>query len=119
MNIPIQARHDNEFDSLNTYSTSGGHEYLQAIHSSPKGPAPEVPFFVVQKQALLPKVPIFETQKWHFKCPNQNSKTTFLVQTFPKYCLMVFFHEIITFKPNFGQISILLIFGPILGIFPL
>ena len=25
--------------------------------------APEVPFFVVQKQALLPKVPIFETQK--------------------------------------------------------
>ena len=23
--------------------------------------APEVPFFVVQKQALLPKVPIFET----------------------------------------------------------
>ena len=63
MNIPIQARHDNEFDSLNTYSTSGGHEYLQAIHSSPTGPAPEVPFFVVQKQALLPKVPIFETQK--------------------------------------------------------
>ena len=29
------------------------------------------------------------------------------------------FHEIITFKPDFGQISILLIFGPILGIFPL
>ena len=25
-------------------------------------------------------------KKWHFGCPNQNSKTTFIVQTFPKYC---------------------------------
>ena len=24
-------------------------------------------------------------QKWHFEWPNQNSKTTFIVQTFPKY----------------------------------
>ena len=23
--------------------------------------------------------------KWHFEWPNQNSKTTFIVQTFPKY----------------------------------
>ena len=26
-----------------------------------------------------------EHKKWHFGCPNQNSKTTFIVQTFPKY----------------------------------
>ena len=31
----------------------------------------------------------------------------------------ILFHKIITFKPDFGQISILLIFGPILDIFPL
>ena len=24
-------------------------------------------------------------KKWHFECPNQNSKTTFIVQTFAKY----------------------------------
>ena len=24
-------------------------------------------------------------KKWHFEWPNQNSKTTFIVQTFPKY----------------------------------
>ena len=47
---------------------------------------PEVPFFVVQKQSLLPKVPIFETKKWHFWWHNQNSKTTFIIQTIPKYC---------------------------------
>ena len=29
---------------------------------------------------------------------------------------MLLFHEIITYKPDFGQILILLIFGPILGI---
>ena len=41
--------------------------------------------FVVWKRSLLPKVPIFETKKWHFEWPNQNSKTTSIVQTFPKY----------------------------------
>ena len=25
------------------------------------------------------------TKKWHFQWPNQNSKNTFIVQTFPKY----------------------------------
>ena len=34
---------------------------------------------------FLPKVPIFGPKKWHFEWPNQNSKTTFIVQTFPKY----------------------------------
>ena len=41
--------------------------------------------FVVRKQSLLPKVPIFETKKWHFWWQNQNSKATFIVQTFPTY----------------------------------
>ena len=31
-------------------------------------------------------VPILGPKKWHFEWPNQNSKTTFIVQTFPKYC---------------------------------
>ena len=31
------------------------------------------------------KVPIFGPKKWHIEWPNQNSKTTFIVQTFPKY----------------------------------
>ena len=53
--------------------------YIQGV------PKREVPFFWVRKWPLLPKVPIFETKKWHFEWPNQNSKTTFIVQTFPKY----------------------------------
>ena len=45
----------------------------------------EVPFFVVRKRSLLPKQPIFETKKKHFQWPNQNSKTTFIFQIFPKF----------------------------------
>ena len=37
-------------------------------------------------------VPIFETKKkWHFWWQNQISKTTFIVQTFPKYCRKGFY----------------------------
>ena len=39
-------------------------------------------FFWVRKWALLAKS---DQKKWHFEWPNQNSKTTFIVQTFPKY----------------------------------
>ena len=38
--------------------------------------------------ALLPKM---DQKKWHFEWPNQNSKTTFIVQTFPKYGLYDFY----------------------------
>ena len=31
------------------------------------------------------KCPFWDQKKWHFEWPNQNSKTTFIVQTFPKY----------------------------------
>ena len=31
------------------------------------------------------KCPFLWLKKWHFEEPNQNSKTTFIVQTFPKY----------------------------------
>ena len=41
-----------------------------------------MPFFLVRKWALLAKN---DQKKWHFEWPNQNSKTTFIVQTFPKY----------------------------------
>ena len=31
------------------------------------------------------KWPFSDQKKWHFKWPNQNSKTTFMVRIFPKY----------------------------------
>ena len=37
---------------------------------------------LVRKRSLLAKS---EQKQWHFEWPNQNSKTTFIVQTFPKY----------------------------------
>ena len=37
---------------------------------------------LLPKWALLAKS---DQKKWHFEWPNQNSKTTFIVQTFPKY----------------------------------
>ena len=45
----------------------------------------KVPFFWSHRWALLAKVTVFGPQKRHFEWPNQNSKTTFIVQTFPKY----------------------------------
>ena len=52
---------------------------------------------------------------------DQNSKTTFIVQTFPKYGPYgpYGFGEFITFGRDFGHISILWIFGLILALFPL
>ena len=41
----------------------------------------EVPFFLV---TFGQKCPFSDQKKWHFEWPNQNSKTTFIVQTFPK-----------------------------------
>ena len=39
-------------------------------------------------------------KKWHFWWQNQNSKTTFIVQTFPKYCRMGFyFMKLSLFSP--------------------
>ena len=49
-----------------------------------------MPFFVVWKRKLLPKCPFLRPKKWHFEWPNQNSKTTFIIQTFPKYGLYDF-----------------------------
>ena len=37
------------------------------------------------------KCPSLRPKKWHFEWPNQNSKTTFIVQTFPKYGLYDFY----------------------------
>ena len=54
--------------------------------------------FCQKCQSLRPK-------KWHFEWPNQNSKTTFIVQTFPKYGLYDFY---------FVNLSLL---GAILAIF--
>ena len=48
-------------------------------------------FFVVQKRHFCPKCQSLRPKKWHFEWPNQNSETTFIVQTFPKYCRMGFY----------------------------
>ena len=65
-----------------------------------------------QRLALLAKVTVFGPKKWHFKWPNQNSKTTFIVQTFPKYGPYDFyFMNSSLLGVTFGHISILLIFG--------
>ena len=74
----------------------------------------EVPFFGLKDGHIFAKVTVFGPQKMHFRWPIQNSKTTFIVQTFPKYSLYSF----ITFGRYFGHISIMLIFGLILAIFP-
>ena len=41
-----------------------------------------IPFFLV---TFGQKCPFSDQKKWHFEWQNQNSKTTFTVQTFPKY----------------------------------
>ena len=45
----------------------------------------EVPFFWSKNGHFCQKCQSLRPQKWHFEWPNQNSKTTFIVQTFPKY----------------------------------
>ena len=37
-----------------------------------------------------PKCLPLRPKKWRFRWPNQSSQTTFIVQTFPKYCHMGF-----------------------------
>ena len=37
------------------------------------------------------KWPFLDQKKWHFEWPNQNSRNTFIVQTFPKYGPYVFY----------------------------
>ena len=43
-------------------------------------------FFGLKDRHFWQKWPFLDQKKWHFEWPNQNSKTTFIVQTFPKYC---------------------------------
>ena len=42
-------------------------------------------FFGLKDWHFWQKWPFSDQKKWHFEWPNQNSKTTFIVQTFPKY----------------------------------
>ena len=49
------------------------------------GMAPPYPIYMGKRAKISPKKCQFlDQKKWHFEWPNQNSKTTFLVQTFPK-----------------------------------
>ena len=66
------------------------------------------------------KCPSLRPKKGHFNWPNQNSKNTYYSSNIPQiWSLWLLFCEFITFGRDFGHISILLIFGLILAIFPL
>ena len=57
---------------------------------------------------------IFGPQKWHFWWQNQNFKTIFIVQTFPKYCRNGFYFIKISsawFWPNFNFVDFRAYFG--------
>ena len=45
-----------------------------------------LPFTWSKNRHFCQKCPSLRPKKWHFWWQNQNSKTTFIVQTFPKYC---------------------------------
>ena len=47
--------------------------------------APEVLFLVMQKLALLAKVPIFGYKKCHLKCPNDKTEITFTCRYLPQH----------------------------------
>ena len=61
------------------------------------GMAPPYPIYMGKRAKISPKIHKIEIwpkiapksdklkKKWHFEWPDQNSKTTFIVQTFPKY----------------------------------
>ena len=42
-------------------------------------------FVLYKTVTFAKKCQYLRPKKWHFEWPNQNSKTTFIVQTFPKY----------------------------------
>ena len=46
---------------------------------------PKCHFLWSEKTHFCQKCSSLRTKKWHFEWPNRNSKTTFIVQTFPKY----------------------------------
>ena len=46
--------------------------------------APEVPFFVTWKRALLAKVPVFRCQKMALRVPRQKNRDHFLMPTSPQ-----------------------------------
>ena len=48
---------------------------------------PKCQFLWSKNRHFCQKCPSLRPKKWHFEWPNQNSKTTFIVQTFPKYGL--------------------------------
>ena len=48
-------------------------------------------FLLSENSHFCQKCPSLRPKKWHFWWQNQNSKTTFIVQTFPKYCRKGFY----------------------------
>ena len=57
-------------------------------------------FFGLKDWHFWQKWPFSDQKQWHFKWPNQNSKTTFIVQTFPKYCRMdIYFIKLSLLSP--------------------
>ena len=71
-----------------------------------------MPFFVVRKRSLLPKVPIFETKKMALRVAKSKFQDHFYSSNIPQIRpVWLLFHEFITFGRDFGHISILSIFG--------
>ena len=48
-------------------------------------------FLLSENSHFCQKCPSLRPKKWHFWWQNQSSKTTFIVQTFPKYCRKCFY----------------------------
>ena len=69
----------------------------------------EVPFLGLKDGHFFAKV---TKKKWHFGWPIQNSKTTFIVQTFPKYSLYIqLYHFWALFWPYFNYVDFRASFG--------
>ena len=60
-------------------------------------------------------MPILDIKKWHFGWPNQNSRATFIVKTFPKYGLkdvdLMNLSFLTPLWPNFYFVDIRAYFG--------
>ena len=76
-------------------------------------------FLWSENRHFCQKCPSLRPKKWHFEWPNQNSKTTFIVQTFPKYCRNGFyFMKLSLFSPILAKFQFCWFSGLFWAFFP-
>ena len=76
-------------------------------------------FFGLKNGHFWQKWLFSDHKKWHFWWQNQNSKTTFIVQTFPKYCRKGFyFIKISLFSPILAKFQFCWFSGLFWAFFP-